>query len=417
MPSLPFALTLLLLLTLPGCKQKRVIKKQLRPLPLLEATLRVEKDAARALELAEGIKCRRLGQRLRAAGVVPRRLPPRDRIPLPPLAPHEAVLSMFQADGQLRLFWATSGRVTELAAPSLGDLEPRLILARDQLEYGEPRGGRLWGELRSLHRLLFGQVAGRLGQSITRLMVLPDGLARYLPLHALFDQRDASGRPRFLARDVVVSYAPCLAFATRHAGGTGSATVVLPGYGAPSRPLGGSRLEAAMITRLMSGARVVQGASATPAALEGALTGEAGVVHFSGHGLAALEPDSPPELVFGGGKRSVTVRSVGRLKVSAPLVVLSSCTTAYVARFRDGKRLMARVNLAEALLAAGARQVVAASWTAKDHWTTQQMKVFYAHLRKRGPAAALAEAHRHGIRRLVPPNPRFWAPHALHGAW
>ena len=74
-------------------------------------------------------------------------------------------------------------------------------------------------------------------------------------------------------------------------------------------------------------------------------------------------------------------------------------------------------GIVKALLAAGARQVVAASWATKDRWTSQQMKIFYSHLRRRGAAEALARAHRHGIKRLVPPNPRFWAPYALYGGW
>ena len=399
-----------------ACKQK---SPRAAPLPMaqLEAALRrLEGDPARSMEMAEAIKCRRLRQGLATAGVSTRRLPVSDRVPLPPLGTGEAILSIFQSGGRLRLFWATAGGVRELTSSLLGDVERRLILSRDRLEYGDLRGDGLWSELKDLHRIFFGDVEG-LGKKITRLMVLPDGLARYVPLHAAMARRDAAGRPVFLAREVTVSYAPCLSLAARPRPFRGSAVVVVPAYGTPAVPLEGSRQEAAIITRLLPGTRALVGPAATPAALERALTGAPAVVHFSGHGLAALTPDSSPELIFRGGQRAVTVQSTGKLKVRAPLVVLSSCTTAYVARFRDGKRLLARRNLAEALLAAGARQVVAASWATKDRWTTQQMKVFYTHLRRRGAAEALARAHRHGIKRLVPPNPRFWAPYALYGGW
>ena len=413
----PHRFVLLAALLLPlGCKQKTPSDKPL-PLAQLETALaRLEGDAARSMEMAEAIKCRRLRIRLGAAGVTTLRLPDRDRVPLPRLRPGEAVLSIFQGGGRLRRFLATPRGVRELASLRVGEVEPGMILARDQLEYGDDQGDGLWGRLQQLHRVFFGDVSG-LGQQIKRLMVLPDGMARYLPLHALFVRRDADGRPSFVAQRVTVSYAPCMALASRLEQRSGGATVIVPAYGTPPRPLEGSRQEAGIIARLLPGSRTLLGPAATPVALERALTGSSKVVHFSGHGLAALEPRNSPELVFRGDQRAVTVASVGRLKVRAPLVVLSSCTTAYVARFRDGKRLMARVNLAEALLARGARQVVAASWTAKDRWTTQQMKVFYSHLQRRGPAEAMARAYRHGIGRLVPPHPRFWAPHALYGGW
>ena len=413
----PHRFVLLAALLLPlGCKQKTTSDKPL-PLAQLETALaRLEGDAARSMEMAEAIKCRRLRMRLGAAGITTLRLPDRDRVPLPPLRSGEAVLSIFQGGGRLRRFLATARGVRELPSHLVGEVEPWMILARDQLEYGDDQGDGLWGRLQRLHHIFFGDVS-ELGQKIKRLMVLPDGMTRYLPLHALFARRDAGGRPSFLARHVTVSYAPCMALASRLEGRPSGATVIVPAYGNPPRPLEGSRQEAGIIARLLPGTRALVGPGATPAALESALTSTSGVVHFSGHGLAALEPGSSPELVFRGDQRAVTVASVGRLKVRAPLVVLSSCTTAYVARFRDGKRLMARVNLAEALLATGAGQVVAASWTAKDRWTTRQMKVFYSHLRRAGAAEALAQAYRHGIRRLVPPHPRFWAPYALYGGW
>jgi len=409
------ALLLILLLPLAGCKQRSSAPKVQSTAALEAALARVKGDAARSLGMAEAIKCRRLRQRLMAAGAVPRRLAPLDSVPLPAIKQGEAVLSMFQSGGRLRLFWATAGGVRELSSLRIEDLEPRLMSARDELEYGDLKGENLWGHLEYLHRAFLGHTKG-LGKEVTRLLVLPDGMARYVPLHALFARRSAAGSPEFLASQVTVSYAPCLALAPRQGKVAGSAIVIVPAYGKPPRPLEGGNREAEQIASLLPGTRVLAGQAAIPSAFEEAVS-KGSVVHFAGHGLAALKPGSPPELIFGGGRRAVTVSSAGKLKVRAPLVVLSSCTTAYAARFRDGKRLTARVNMAEALLAAGAIQVLAASWTAKDHWTSQQMKVFYSLLHARGPAAAMAMAYRHGIRRLVPPNPRFWAPHALYGAW
>lgn len=406
---------LLLMLAPAACKQGPSPRAKPLPLAELEANLARQADAARALETAEAIKCRRLLLRLEAAGAIPRRLRVVDRaVALPRFQTHEAALSMYVSGDRLRLFWATRGGVRELPAVPTRALERRVMVARDRLEHGDPQGEALWGELQALHRLLLGNVRG-LGTRTTRLLVLPHGMARFVPVHALVLRRDARGTPVFVANDVTVSYAPCLALAPRSPWRPAAPTMVVPAYGSPARPLPGGEAEADAIARLMPETRVLEGAAATPAALERALTAGA-PVHFSGHGLVSLTAGKPPELVFGAG-RSVTVRSAGRLKVAAPLVVLSSCTTAHAARFRDGERLVTRISLAEALLAAGARQVVAASWLAKDRFTAGQMEAFYTFLKQHGPAEALAQTQRRSIKRLKPPNPRFWATHALYGGW
>ncbi len=407
--------TLLLSLAPAACTQSPCTRAKPLPLAKLEASFARQTDAARAMETAEAIKCRRLRLRLEAAGAVPRRLRIVDRaVALPSFHTHEAALTMYVSGDRLRLFWATRGGVRELPAVPMKILERRIIMARDRLEHGDPQGNKLWGELQALHRMLLGSVRG-LGRRTTRLLVLPHGMARFVPVHALVSRRDATGAPVFVSRDVTVSYAPCLALASRRPWRPAAPTMVIPAYGSPARPLPGSEAEVSAIARLMPRARRLEGAAATPAALQQALTARA-PVHFSGHGLVSLAAGKLPELVFGGG-RSVNVRSAGGLKVEAPLVVLSSCTTAHAARFRDGKRLMTRISLAEALLAAGARQVVAASWLAKDRFTAGQMEAFYTLLNQHGPAEALARAQRRSVKRLKPPNPRFWATHALYGGW
>lgn len=402
-----------------GCKQSRTVDREIPEARLVRAFEAARGDAARAMELAEAIKCRRLRDRLVAAGAVPRRLilSP-GRLPLPRVDQGQALLSMFFHGGRLFRYLATNSGVRRLTPRDQARVDQALVLARDTLEYGDARtaGRPLWQQLRQLHRLLL-EESKLHTPHIRRLLVLPDGLARYLPLQTLVTDLDHSGKPSFVAQRLVLSHAPCLGLVRpRQSYRGGGATLVVPAYSDNPRHLAGSRQEARTIARLLPGSTVLAGPRATVAALQRALTRPSPVVHFAGHGLAALEPGSPPELLFPAGD-AVTVGSAGRLAVRAPLVVLSSCTTAYAARFRDGKRLMARVNLAEALLAAGARWVVAASWAAKDRWTAEQMSAFYLDLRRLGPAGALAQAHRHGIKRLVPPHPRFWATHTLYGSW
>jgi len=374
-------------------------------------------DPVAALEIAEAIKCSLLRERLIGAGARVHALPDRpQRVALPTLGAGEAVLSFFQHDGWLHRYLARDNGVKSLEPKAIREVEPLIISARDDLEFGDLDGERTDHLLARLHQLIMADVEIHISD-ITRLLVLPDGLLRFIPVHALSDG-DAS-----LAQRMAVVYAPCLALARKRPAGTSwrprsSPSVVLaPVYSKDRTHLQGAREEAQMVLHSVSRARLVQGPSGGAMVLERALMKRNVLVHFSGHGLADLSPESAPELLFSDGQRSATVRSVSRQASRASLVVLSSCATAYVARFRDGQRLSAPVNLAEALLAAGAESVVAASWSIKDRWSARQMKTFYHALQRRDPVEAMSQTYQQGINQLSPPHPRFWAAYAIYGGW
>jgi CHAT domain-containing protein len=358
-------------------------------------------DPGRALSLQEAGKCSRLAARLRASGASLHGLST-DPVPLPGLGSREAVLSLAVQGSVLRRYWARRRGVKRLAPVSLRRLEPLLIKARDELELGDP--ARLQGLDRLLQRLsrtLLGEVASDL-RAIDRLLVLTDGLTKVIPFHAL--PLPGTGRP--LAGRISIVHAPCLALALRSARPLERAVVLAPGAAAEVRVVRATFPDTARHV----------GAEVTAASLVRAL-GTRRVVHFAGHGLADLTPESPPELILDERQPAVTVRRITRRPVRASLVVLAACTTAYAARFRDGQRRVAETNLVEALLGAGAPAVIAASWGVKDRLSRAQMKVFYAHLRRRGPAGALAAVHRREMARIRPPHPRFWGQYAIYGAW
>jgi len=113
----------------------------------------------------------------------------------------------------------------------------------------------------------------------------------------------------------------------------------------------------------------------------------------------------------------VTVESATRAPARAEVVVLASCTTAHAARFRGERPGETAVSLAEALLAAGVKSVVAASWIVKDQQSARMMTTFYQHPRRLEVARDLGRAYRAAIRGLAPPHPRFWAFYAAYGGW
>ncbi len=192
--------------------------------------------------------------------------------------------------------------------------------------------------------------------------------------------------------------------------------IVLPDYGGGEEHLAGAREEAEELGRRHAGAKFLRGSAATAGSLAAALSSKGALVHFSGHGLADLEPGTAPELLLGGGDSLGVARATARL-VRAGLVVLASCSGGQAARFRDGGRLVAEVALTDALLAAGAGGVVAASWQTKDRLSAALMEVFHAQQGNLGPAAALGRAQLNLKIALNPPHPRFWAPYAMYGGW
>jgi hypothetical protein len=357
-----------------------------------------------ALERLEAAKCRALRSRLVAAGVTPHALPVLDRVALPPLGADEAMLSLDHDGRQVRRFWVRAGVVRELPPRHAPQLESLIARARDELELGALRGEALGPLLAALETALLGD-ADRAG--LRRLLVSPDGLTRAVPLHAL------------LAATVEVAYVPCLGLLrSRAARPPERARVLVPAYGREREPLAGAAKEAALVREALGPATdVALGPEATPARLEEALGLSGALVHFGGHGLADLQPGRAPELIFPDRTPSVDAARLTRQPVRAGLVVLASCATAEVARFRDGQRRLAAVTLPDALLAAGAGRVIAASWAVKDRQSALQMATFYQSLAKLGPAGALALAQRRARAGIEPPHPRFWAFYAVYGGW
>jgi tetratricopeptide (TPR) repeat protein len=113
----------------------------------------------------------------------------------------------------------------------------------------------------------------------------------------------------------------------------------------------------------------------------------------------------------------VLLKDIYRLKLSADLVVLSSCQSAL------GKQQAGEgpISLSRAFLFAGAKSVVASLWEVNDDATRELMQKFYTYMRtkKMPPSTALAQAQtdfrKHSDKRLR--NPFYWAGFELYGEW
>ncbi|HEY6225027.1 MAG TPA: CHAT domain-containing protein, partial [Gemmatimonadales bacterium] len=146
-----------------------------------------------------------------------------------------------------------------------------------------------------------------------------------------------------------------------------------------------------------------------------------GIVHVASH--AQLDPSNPLFSAVAFAPHSNATDDDGRfelhellgLTVSSPLVFLSGCETglgpAGSTSFARGEDY---ATLAQAVLYAGARNVVATLWRVEDDGAAAFAARFYEHLRYGDPVQALALAQRHLLHTRYS-APFYWAPYVIAG--
>lgn len=150
-------------------------------------------------------------------------------------------------------------------------------------------------------------------------------------------------------------------------------------------------VEASLLGRAGYATRVLDGTRATRAEVLRGMT-TADLVHIATHGVGPLRTTSgqvPGELSLADGRLSA--RDIQSLRLDAELVVFGACESGL------GVRHMwetAWGSLQRAALEAKARVVMASRWKAHDEVSFLLMEQFYAKLKERGAAVALAHAQR-----------------------
>ncbi|MBI1765108.1 MAG: CHAT domain-containing protein [Acidobacteria bacterium] len=150
-------------------------------------------------------------------------------------------------------------------------------------------------------------------------------------------------------------------------------------------------------------------------------------VHFATHGLLNSAQPELSGLVLSlvdrqGQPQNGFLRAldVFNLKLPAELVVLSGCRTA-LGKEINGEGL---VGLTRGFMYAGARRVLASTWSVNDAATAELMQRFYsgllsakAHTQPLSPAAALRAAQLALWRDKRWQDPYYWAAFVLQGEW
>jgi CHAT domain-containing protein/tetratricopeptide (TPR) repeat protein len=340
------------------------------------------------------------------------------------LEPNEALLEYLVTPNEVLIFVVTrSGLSLHRSSESADNLGARVQLARELLSTASGKS-RPDAVLRALYELLLApaQESGALRRA-TRLVVVPHGVLTYLPFAALVNPRTG----KFVAQEYSVLRVPTGASlaALRRPGRPNvsalrdqSASVFAP---MPDE-LPATREEAVRVRAVLPGSDVHLGSRATESAVRRSLR-SGGIVHIATH--AVLNAGNPlfsrielagkaagPDLDNG----RLELHELLRLTANSPLVFLSGCETAlggaWSTPFETGEDF---TTVAQALLLAGAANVVATLWRIDDAGASVFAGRFYEAARRMPPAEALAEAQRAMIADSRYANPYYWAAYDVSG--
>jgi CHAT domain-containing protein/tetratricopeptide (TPR) repeat protein len=238
-----------------------------------------------------------------------------------------------------------------------------------------------------------------------RLVVSPHGWLRSVPFHALAVAASASG---VLGDAYDVRYTLSGQWLADHPpqGRATSGPALIAGHSSPDAP--DAEAEARAIANLYTGATLLTGDAATPAALR-AHWSDAPTIHVAAHGATQTADPRLSGIPLAGG--TWTVHEIRAVDTRADLVVLSSCQSGETVLWGGDHH----VGLLPALFESGARAAVVSLWPADDATTRILMTSFHHGLASGRPVGEALLAAQHVVR-AVKPSPYYWAPFVLYGA-
>jgi CHAT domain-containing protein len=340
------------------------------------------------------------------------------------LAPDELLLEYLVTPDRLLIFAVTQNGLRALHSDlGSGDLFERVRLLRDL--WGSPSGDWRRGlpAARALERTLIGPVreAGLL-QGVRQLIVVPHGILGQIPFAALQDEPTG----RFLAEDHGVLYLPSAAALPVLRARQGLARPALAagtGFAPFPDELPATGHEIDLLRAAVPQVALRRGISATEAAVRRALGAE-GLVHVATHGVLNVRNPMFSRIELAR-SRAASPEDDGRLEVHellgltirSHLVFFSGCETAAGQEWGDDPvRGTGDLTLAQAVLAAGAANVIMTLWRIDDAGAAEFAGYFYRNLRSMSVLEAFAGAQRQMAADTRFGSPYYWAGYTLSGA-
>jgi CHAT domain-containing protein len=259
---------------------------------------------------------------------------------------------------------------------------------------------------------LLGPIESELA-AYSRLVVIPNDLLFYLPIHAL-TRGQPDGSVRFLAETHAVSYLTQLELSELVVPGASAPDAPLLAVGNPDGSLPGAGREIRELGTVRRSVTALEGSQATKARFL-SLVREFPDLHLATHGI--LDPDRPEDsyLLMAGedpASQRLTIGEIEVLSLAPGVAILSACETALGEQVPGA----ALITLAAAFSQAGARSIVASLWKVDDDATRDFMLEFHRAVGRGGPATALQKAQHTLIASPGSAHPYYWAPFILVGA-
>lgn len=390
------------------------------PLDSADASLTSQLAAARGEY--EALAIRRAQQRPRAAALFGTE-PARTLAISAALDRDEALIEYLFASDRLLIFVITRDGlhvVQQDAKPAA--ITQRVRLLRDL--WGSPSGQWKWGlaASRALHRSLIAPVrAAGLLSSVRRLTIVPHGILGQAPFAALVDEQSG----RFLMQDYSITLLPSAA-AVPVLRGQRDEAARLPNHAIGLAPfpdeLPSTKQEVEAFQASMPGATVRTGPDATEQVLRRALANQ-GIVHVATHGVLNVRNPmfsrielARPAAFSANDDGRLEVHELLGVGIQSALVFLSGCETGAGQEWSDDPvRGAAELTLAQAILSAGAANVVLTLWRIDDAGAAAFATQFYRALPRQSLAEAVATAQRSMAADARYGSPYYWAGYLLSG--
>jgi CHAT domain-containing protein len=254
----------------------------------------------------------------------------------------------------------------------------------------------------------------RVNAQTKNLVLIPNDLLLYLPIHALTHTSD-DGSTRVLAETHVISYLTQLELADIINPGKPRPDAPLLALANPDGSLPAASREVREIVKIRPGVTALDREQATKERFLG-LAGKYPDLHLATHGV--LDPEHPERsyLLMAGAdevSQRLTIAEIAGLRLEPyGITILSACETA-VGEQVPGAAL---ITMAAAFSQAGSQSIMASLWEVGDAATRDLMVAFYGTLSKAGRAGALHQAQLALLKNPLTAHPYYWAPFVLIGA-
>ncbi len=349
------------------------------------------------------------------------------------LAENSALVSYFVATKSNRLYIFTIGKkeFDIYNIEKTADFDRFISGVRNTIRYDVE--GSFLETSAALYKQIFPK---RLPNSVTSLIIIPDGRLGTLPFEALVTQKVKEGSNRYdevdyLVEDYSISYDYSATLFTQKTATSASSRndrifLCAPiefQYGELRLPtLPASEAEVNEIDKMFKQAGYGAQIFANNSAREGVVKSEEikgfKYLHFATHGIVN---ESRPELskIFLSGNNddnedgNLFSGEIYNLSLNADLITLSACQTG-LGKISRGEGI---IGLSRALIYAGAKNLVVSLWSVADQSTADLMVDFYGHLIEGNQhyTGALRQAKLDMINGKTYANPYYWAPFILIG--